>query len=88
MRTITSERNLNTADAYGLGQLCFATAMGLASAVAAMFTTMLPLSAGWQYFWLAVCVAAFLLAVIAVVLFFQRPGRESRATDIDRNAAP
>jgi uncharacterized protein involved in exopolysaccharide biosynthesis len=54
--------------------------MGLAAAVAAVFTTMLPLPVGWRYFWLAVCVASFLLAVIGVVLFSQRPKLESRTT--------
>ncbi|HXO95985.1 MAG TPA: hypothetical protein VN857_05320 [Chthoniobacterales bacterium] len=68
------ERNLKAVDAYGLVQLCFATVMGLASAVAAVFTTMLPLSAGWQYFWLAICLATFLLAIVAVVSLFSAPG--------------
>jgi hypothetical protein len=75
-----SARTLKTEDTYGLGKLCFATAMGLASAIAAVFTTMLPLSVGWRYFWLAVCVASFVLAVIGVVLFSQRPTPESATT--------
>src|ERR1700732_825358 len=64
------ERNLKAVDAYGLVQLCFATVMGLASAVAAVFTTMLPLSA----FWRAICLATFLLAIVAVVSLFSAPG--------------
>jgi hypothetical protein len=77
-----SGQNLKAIDAYGLGQLSLATAMGLASFAAAMFTTMLPLSVGWRYFWLAVCVTAFLLAIAAVVLFFRPPGRESPTTEV------
>ena len=69
-----SGRILKTEDRYGLGKLCFATAMGLAAAIAAVFTTMLPLSAGWQYFWLAICLATFLLAIVAVVSLFSAPG--------------
>jgi hypothetical protein len=72
-KTVSSKRNLKAEDAYGLAQLCFATAMGLTSAIAAIFTTMLPLSVGLRYFWLAVCVVTFLLAIVAVALFFQRP---------------
>jgi|ERR1700730_6654691 hypothetical protein len=66
-------RTLKTEDRYGLGTLCFATAMGLVSAIAGVFTNMLPLSVGWRYFWLAVCVACFVLAVIGVVLFSRHP---------------
>ena len=75
-----SGRILKTEDRYGLGKLCFATAMGLAAAIAAVFTAMLPLSAGWRYFWLAVCVAGFVLAMIGVVLFSRRPTPESPTT--------
>jgi hypothetical protein len=39
--------------------------------IAAMFTTVLTLSAGWRYFWLLICLATFGQAVIAVVLFFR-----------------
>jgi hypothetical protein len=72
-----SGRTLKAEDSHGLSKLCFATAMGLAAAIAAVFTTMLPLSPGWRYFWLAVCVASFVLAMIGVVLFSQRPTPES-----------
>jgi hypothetical protein len=75
-----SGRTLKAEDSYGLSKLCFATAMGLAAAIAAVFTTMLPLSSGWRYFWLAVCVASFVLAMMGVVFFFQRPTPESVAT--------
>ena len=40
----------------------------------AVLKRLLPLSAGVRYFGLAICVAAFLLAVIAVVLIFSAPG--------------
>jgi hypothetical protein len=70
---------LKAEDGYGITKLCFATAMGLMAFVAAVFTTMLPLSLGWRYLWLAVCVACFLLAVIGVILFFQPPA-EPQAT--------
>jgi len=43
-----SGQTLKAEENYGLQKLCFATLMGLAAAVAAVFTTMLPLSAGWQ----------------------------------------
>jgi CHASE2 domain-containing sensor protein len=78
-RAARSIRTLGVEDGYGIGKLCFATAMGLISYVAAVFTTTLPLSLTWRYLWLAVCVACFLLAVIGVVLFFQRPA-EPQAT--------
>jgi membrane protein implicated in regulation of membrane protease activity len=74
-----SGRTLKAEESYGLGKLCFATAMGLAAAVAAVFTTMLPMAVGWRYVWLTVCVASFLLAMVAVVLFSQRPKPESAA---------
>ena len=75
-----SVKVLKAEDSYGLSKLCFATVMGLAAAIAAVFTTMLPLSAGWRYFWLAVCVGSFVLAMIGVVLFSQRPTPQSSAT--------
>ena len=75
-----SGRTLKAEDRYALSKLCFATAMGLAAAIAAVLTTMLPLSVGWRYFWLAVCVASFLLAMIGVVLFSQRPTLDSPMT--------
>jgi len=75
-----SGRTLKAEDSYGLSKLCFATAMGLAAAIAAVFTSMLPLSSGWRYFWLAVCVASFVLAMIGVVLFSRRPTPEFPAT--------
>jgi hypothetical protein len=78
--TIVSGKTLKAEDSYGLSKLCFATVMGLAAAIAAVFTTMLPLPTGWRYFWLAVCVASFVLAMIGVVLFSQRPTLQSSAT--------
>jgi hypothetical protein len=75
-----SGNRLKVEDNYGLSKLCFATVMGLAAAIAAVFTTMLPLSPGWRYFWLAICVACFVLAMIGVVLFSRRPTPQSSAT--------
>jgi hypothetical protein len=69
-----SGQTLKAEESYGLQKLCFATLMGLVAAIAAAFTTMLPLSVGWRYFWLAACVASFALAMIGVVLFSRRPG--------------
>ena len=64
------------ADAYGLGWLCLTTAMGLLSAGAAVFATILPLSNGMRYFSLSICVATFLLSAIGLALFFERPMKE------------
>ena len=64
------------ADAYGLGWLCLTTAMGLLSAGAAVFTTILPLSNGLRYFSLSICVSTLLLSTIGLVLFFKRPMKE------------
>jgi len=69
-----SGQTLKAEESYGLQKLCFATLMGLVAAIAAAFTTMLPLSVGWRYFWFAACVASFALAMIGVVLFSRRPG--------------
>jgi hypothetical protein len=66
-------REDEAADAYGVGWLCFTTAMGLGLAVAAVFTTILPLSTGWRYLWSCACVATFLLSAVGLVLFFERP---------------
>jgi len=75
-----SGKTLKAEDSYGLSKLCFATVMGLAAAIAAVFTTMLPLSPGWRCFWLAVCVASFVLAISGVVLVTQRPTPKLPAT--------
>ena len=72
-----SERYLKAEEEYGLGKLCFSGLMGLLAAIAAVCTTMLPLAVGWRYFWLAVCVGGFLLAVFGLVLFLQRPDQQS-----------
>ena len=66
-------REDEAADAYGLGWLCFTAAMGLGSALAAVFTTMLPLSTGWRYLWLCACLAAILLSGVGLIHFFERP---------------
>jgi hypothetical protein len=74
---VKSGRNLKAEEEYGLGKLCFSGLMGLVAAIAAVCTTMLSFSVGWRYFWLAVCIGGFLLAVLGVVLFFQRPKLQS-----------
>ena len=66
-------REDEAADAYGLGWLCFTTVMGLASYMAALFSALLSLSGGLQYFGLAVCVGTFLLSAIGLARFFERP---------------
>jgi hypothetical protein len=81
-----SGRTLKAEESHGFGKLCFATPMGLAAFVAAVFTTMLAMAVGWRFFWLTVCVASFLLAMIGVVLFSQRPKPESLATLLEHES--
>jgi branched-subunit amino acid permease len=64
--------------------LCFTTASGLLAFVSAMFTTMLPLSAGWRYFWLAICVVALGFALIGLVRFILSYKRD-KPDDVRRN---
>jgi hypothetical protein len=68
-RSLGSERSVEVKEDHSLALLCFTTANGLLSFVAAMFTTMLPLSAGWRYFWLVICLVTFGLSVVGMVLF-------------------
>jgi hypothetical protein len=68
-RVVSSERSVEVTEKRSLALLCFTTLSGLLSFVAAMFTTMLPLSAGWRYFWLVICVVTFGLCVSCDVLF-------------------
>jgi hypothetical protein len=49
-RSPGSKRSVELSEKHSLALLCFTTANGLLSFVAAMFTTMLTLSAGWRYF--------------------------------------
>jgi Ca2+/Na+ antiporter len=69
MNPLPPERSIQEQTKRSLPLLCFFTASGLLAFVAAMFTTMLPLSDGWRYFWLGICVVALVLAFIGVVRF-------------------
>lgn len=64
-----SKRSVKLAEEHSLALLCFTTANGLLSFIAAMFTTMLTLRAGWRYFWLVICLATFGFSLVGVVLF-------------------
>ena len=68
-RSPGSERSAEVTEAHSLALLCFTTANGLLSIVAAMFTTMLPLSDGWRYFWLVICLVTFGLSLVGTGLF-------------------
>lgn len=68
-RSPGSERSVEVTEDHSLALLCFTTANGLLSFVAAMFTTMLPLSAGWRYFWLVICLVTFALSLVGTALF-------------------
>ena len=70
-RYLKSERSVGAPEGRSLALLCFTTLFGLLSIVAAMFTTMLPLSAGWRYFWLIICLFAFALSLTCIILFEQ-----------------
>jgi len=70
-RDLRSERSVGAAKRRSLARLCFTTFFGLLSIVAAMFTTILPLSAGWRYFWLTICIFAFALSLTCIILFEQ-----------------
>jgi membrane protein implicated in regulation of membrane protease activity len=87
-RTARSLGTLKAEDGYGIDKLCFATVMGLIAFVAAVFTTTLPLSAGWRYLWLSVCVASFLLAMTGVVLFSQRPAERQSTAELPGGDIP
>jgi len=70
-RDLKSERSVGAPKGRSLALLCFTTLFGLLSIVAAMFTTMLPVSAGWRYFWLIICLFAFALSLTGIILFDQ-----------------
>jgi hypothetical protein len=65
---LSSERSVEVTEKRSLALLCFITASGLLSIVTAMFTTMLPLSAGWRNFWLVICLVTFGLLLTGTVL--------------------
>jgi hypothetical protein len=75
-RNLSFERSVETREERSIALLWFTTINGLLSFVAAMFTTMLPLSAGWRYFWLFICLATFGLSLIGLFCF-ARVTRES-----------
>ena len=84
------ERSVEVPEDHSLELLCFTTVSGLLSFVAAMFTTMLPLSAGWRYFWLVICLVTFALSLIGLVRFclsYQHTGDGSGA-DESKPAVP
>jgi hypothetical protein len=68
-RSPGSKRSVEVSEEHSLALLCFTTANGLLSFIAAMFTTMLTLSAGWRYFWLVICLVTFGLSLVGIVLF-------------------
>jgi branched-subunit amino acid permease len=68
-RTPGSELMAKGPEDHALALLCFTTANGLLSFVAAMFTTMLPFPARWRYFWLVICLVAFGLSLVGIILF-------------------
>src|SRR5258708_33642002 len=70
-RDLKSERSVGAPKGRSLALLCFTTLFGLLSIVAAMFTTILPLSAGWRYFWLIICLFVFALSLTCIILFEQ-----------------
>jgi hypothetical protein len=75
-RNLSFERSVETGEERSIALLCFTTINGLLSFVAAMFTTMLPLSVGWRYSWLFICLATFGLSLIGLVLFCQSYNRK------------
>jgi hypothetical protein len=68
-RDLKSERSVGAPKRRSLVRLCFTAFFGLISAVAAINTTVLTLSAGWRYFWLTICVFALALALTCIILF-------------------
>ena len=79
---------------HSLELLCFTATNGLLSFVAAMFTTMLTLSAGWRYFWLVICLVTFAFWMVGIVLFClsykgDKPGdgriSETHTVSLDRD---
>jgi hypothetical protein len=68
-RSPGSKRSVELSEKHSLALMCFFTANGLLSFIAAMFTTMLTLSAGWRYLWLVICLATFGFSLVGTVLF-------------------
>ena len=68
-RNLSPDQSVKVTEKRSWALLCFITASGLLSIVAAMFTTMLPLSAGWRNIWLVICLVTFGLLMTGVFLF-------------------
>ena len=66
---LSPKRSVALSEKRSLAILCFATASGLVSLLAALGATVLSSSAGGQYFWLAVCLVTFGLLLIELVRF-------------------
>jgi len=63
------EQRLRSSEGRSIGRLFKTAVFGLLSFLAAIFTTTLPLPAGWRSFWLIICLFTFALAVTGIVLF-------------------
>ncbi len=86
-RPFSSAPIFETADDYAFAMLGFSTGMSLIAIVAAIFTTIVFLPP-WRYFWLAICIVTFALAVVGIVLLFQRNQilqRKSETSEIDES---
>jgi hypothetical protein len=68
-RPLSPKRSIALSEKRSLAILCFATASGLLSLLAALCATVLSSSAGGQYFWLAICLVTFGVLLIEVVRF-------------------
>ena len=68
-RPLIPKRSVALSEKRSLAILCFATACGLVSLLAALSATVLSSSAGGQYFWLTVCLVTFGLLLIELVRF-------------------
>jgi hypothetical protein len=63
------EQSVRSSEGRSLVRLFRTAVFGLLSAVAAIFTTMLPMPDSWRSFWLIICVFALAVAVTGIVMF-------------------
>jgi VIT1/CCC1 family predicted Fe2+/Mn2+ transporter len=63
------EQSVQSSEGHSLVRLFRTAVFGLLSAIAAIFTTMLPMPDGWRSFWLIICLCTFALAVTGIVRF-------------------
>jgi hypothetical protein len=63
------DQSVRSSEGRSLVRLFRTAVFGLLSAVAAIFTTMLPMPDSWRSFWLIICVFALALAVTGIVMF-------------------